>query len=157
MSYKITRKKFLSFIMALLIALSLTVIQVGAVSEEEPPEQIQNTNAGIGTVSPLWLNINDPKLTLTFLNNKIYARVNMTGVAGTKYKDGTVTISKYSGGKYVPIKKWTGLSSASTVFYFSNSELSATSGVKYKLSITITAYTSTKSEIVKTSKVATCP
>lgn len=155
MSYKITSKKFLSFIMTVLIALSMMIVQVGAVNAEESQEQIQNVNSG--TVSPLWDNVTTPSLTLTFSNKKIYAKVNMTGIKGTKYKDGTVTISKYSGGKYVPVKKWTGLSSSSILFSFSNSELSATSGVKYKLSITVTAYTSSKSEVISLNKVATCP
>lgn len=155
MSYKITSKKFLSFIMAVLIALSMMIVQVGAVSAEESQEQIQNANAG--TVSPLWQNVNTPKITLTFSNKKIYATIRLYGIVGTKYKNGTVTISKYSGGKYVTVKKWTGLSSTSALFSFSNSELSATSGVKYKVSITITAYTSSKSEVIQTSQVATCP
>ena len=155
MSYKITSKKFLSFIMAVLIALSMMVVQVGAVSAEESQEQIQNANAG--TVSPLWQNVNTPKIALTFSNKKIYAKVRLYGIEGAKYKNGTVTVSKYSGGKYVPVKKWTGLSSTSALFSFSNSELSATSGVKYKLSITITAYTSSKSEVISLSKVAICP
>lgn len=155
MSYKITSKKFLSFIMAVLIALSMMVVHVGAVSAEEPREQIQNANSG--TVSPLWNNARLQKNELGFANGKIYAKIILSGIAGTKYKNGTVTISKYSGGKYVPVKKWTGLSSTSALFSFSNSELSATSGVKYKLAITITAYTSSKSEVIQTSKVATCP
>lgn len=155
MSYKITSKKFLSFVIAVLIALSMMVVHVGAVSAEEPQEQIQNVNSG--TVSPLWQNVNVPNLILTFPNKKIYAKVSMAGINGTKYKNGTITISKYSGGKYVTVKKWTGLFSTRTSFLFSNSEFSATSGVKYKLSITITAYTSSKSEVIKTSKVATCP
>lgn len=155
MSYKITSKKFLSFIMAVLIALSMMIVQVGAVNEEEPQEQIQNVN--FGTISPLWDNVSAPNLSIAFTNKKICAKIRLTGITGTKFKNGTVTISKYSGGKYVPIKQWTGLSSTRNTFIFSNSELSATSGVKYKLAITITAYTSSKSEVIQTSKVATCP
>ncbi len=155
MSYKITSKKFLSFIIAVLIALSVMSFPVGAVNEEENQVQVQNSNSG--TVSPLWQNVNSSKLTLTFSNKKICAKVNMFGINGTKYKNGTVTISKYSGGKYVPVKKWTNLSSTSVLFIFSNNQLSATSGVKYKLSISITAYTSSKSEVINLSKVATCP
>ncbi len=155
MSYKITSKKFLSFIMAVLIALSMMIIQVEAVNAEEYQEQIQNAN--LGTVSPLWTNVGNAYLKLDFNKKIISLRVMLQSANAAKYKNGTVTISKYSGGKYVPVKKWTGLSSSSSIFLFSNSELSATSGVKYKLSISITAYTSSKSEVISTSKVATCP
>lgn len=156
MSYKHKSKKILSFIMAVLIALSVAIIQVGAVAnKEEPPKQIPNANAG--TISPLWENANTPSLALSFSNKKIGLSVRITGKSGTKFKNGTVTVSKYSGGKYVPIKTWTGLSSAGMIFSFSNSELSATSGVKYKLEITITAYTAAKSEVITVNKVATCP
>lgn len=155
MSYKITSKKFLSFLMALLIALSMMVINVGAVSAEKPQEKIQNTNSSV--VSPLWNNARLQKSELGFANGKIYTKIILSGIAGTKYRNGTVTISKYNGERYVPVKKWTGLSSTSKIFLFINSELSAISGVKYKLSITITAYTSSKSEVIKTSKVAICP
>ena len=155
MSYKVTIKKLLSLIMAVLIVLSMLVIQVGAIREEESHEQIKSINSS--TASPLWDNVNTSNLALTFSNKKIYAKINMTGIKGTKYKNGTVIISKYNGSKYVPVKKWTGLSSTTNVFLFSNSELSAVSGVKYKLSITITAYTSSKSEVISLNKIATCP
>ena len=155
MSYKITSKKFLSFIMAVLIAFSMLIVQAGAVNEEESQQQFENANSS--TVSLLSENVNAPNLTLTFSSKKICANVKLTGIKGVKFKNGTVTISKYSGGKYVPVKKWTRLSSTSNMFLFSNNELSATSGVKYKLSITITAYTASKSETISSNKVATCP
>ncbi|MCM1269874.1 MAG: hypothetical protein NC122_00250 [Faecalibacterium sp.] len=155
MSYKITSKKVLSFIMAVLIALSMLFVQVGAVDADETQEEIQNVN--IGTVSPQWDNVRSSYLKLDLSKKTISLRVNVQSANSAKYKNGTVTISKYSGGKYVTVKKWTGLSSSSSIFLFSNSELSATSGVKYKLSVSITAYTSSKSEVVSLSKVATCP
>lgn len=155
MSYKITSKKVLSFIMAVLIALSMLFVQVGAVDADETQEEIQNVN--IGTVSPQWDNVGSSNLKLDLSKKTISLRVNLQSANSAKYKNGTVTISKYSGGKYVTVKKWTGLSSSSSIFLFSNNELSATSGVKYKLSVSITAYTSSKSEVVSLSKVATCP
>ena len=155
MSYKVTSKKFLSLIMVFLIVLSMSVFQVGAISAEKSQKQIQVANSD--TVSPLWQNVNTPKITLTFSDNKIYASIRLYGIDGAKYKDGTVKILKYSDGKYVTVKKWTGLSSTSKTFKFINSDLTATSGVKYKLSITITAYTSSKSEVISLNKVATCP
>jgi len=155
MSYKITSKKFLSFIMAILIALSVLIVQAGAKDVVGNGSLIQAANSE--EISPLWENVSTATLNIDFSNKKIGANITIRALKGTKYKNGTVTISKYSGSKYVPIKKWTGLSSSNSFFLFSNSELSAISGVKYKLSISITAYTSSKSEVINTSKVATCP
>ncbi len=154
MSYKKTGKRFISLLVAVLIAFSITVLPVGAVIEKN---QAQLQSADTGTISPLWVNVGSLNLSLTFSDKKIYAKVILTAITGTKYKNGTVTLSKYSGGKYVPVKTWTGLSSSRTTFLFSNSDLTAVSGVKYKLSIKITAYTSSKSEVITGKKVATCP
>lgn len=155
MSKKLINKKILSLFLAVLTAFSVFLLPTGAVEAEKNREPIQNSDFAI--VSPIWENISKDNLVINFSNNKIYAKITLSGKSGVKYKDGTVLISKYSGGKYVPVKKWTGLSSARTNFVFSNSELSAVSGVKYKLSIKITAYTSSKSEVVTANKVATCP
>ena len=147
-------RKIFSLFLAILTALMIFILPVGA-TEEEIPDPVENS--GFSSVAPCWDNVKTPQLTLNFSNKKIVAKITLSGIAGTKYKYGTVLISKYSGGKYVPVKKWTGLSSARRNFVFSNSELSAVSGVKYKLSIKITAYTSSKSEVVTANKVATCP
>ncbi len=148
-------KKLFSILLAALTALSVFLFPVAAVEEEKIPDPVENS--GFSSIEPCWDNVKTPQLTLNFSNNKIYAKITLSGNSGVKYKYGTVLISKYSGGKYVPVKKWTGLSSARTNFVFSNSELTAVSGVKYKLSIKITAYTSSKSEVVTANKVATCP
>lgn len=92
MSYKVTSKKLLSLIMAVLIVLSMLVIQVGAIREEESHEQIKSINSS--TASPLWDNVNTSNLALTFSNKKIYAKINMTGIKGTKYKNGTVILKQ---------------------------------------------------------------
>lgn len=148
-------RKIFSLFLAILTALMIFILPVGAVEEETIPEPVESSDFSI--IAPYWDNVKTPHLTLTFSNKKIVAKITLSGIAGTKYKNGTVTVSKYSGGKYVPVKTWTGLSSTRASFVFSNSELSAVSGVKYKLSIKITAYTSSKSEVVTANQVATCP
>lgn len=148
-------KKLFSILLAALTALSVFLFPVAAVEEEKIPDPVESS--GFSSIEPCWENVSKQSLSLTFSGKKIVAKIIFSGVVGTKYKNGTVTVSKYSGGKYVPVKSWTGLSASSALFTFSNSELSAVSGVKYKLSIKITAYTSSKSEVVTTNKVATCP
>ena len=148
-------KKLFSILLAALTALSVFLFPVAAVEEEKIPDPVENS--GFSSIEPCWDNVTRHNLSLTFSGKKINSKIVLNGKAGTKYKNGTVTVSKYSGGKYVPVKSWTGLSASRTLFTFSNSELSAVSGVKYKLSIKITAYTSSKSEVVTANKVATCP
>ena len=155
MSHKNISKRVLSLLISILIALSAFVLPIGAVEAEDNIGLIQSSDSGI--VSPQWINVNAPSMSLYFSGGKIYAQVLITGISGTKYKNGTVTLSKFSGGKEVPLEKWTGLSSSRTTFLFSNSDHTAVSGVKYKIAIKITAYTSKNSEVINISKTATCP
>ncbi len=154
MSDRNINRRILSLV-SLCFIVSILTFHVAAANVTDSQTQFQSTNLDV--ISPLWNNVSKSNLNLTFSNKKIYAKITLNGIKGTKYKNGTVTVSKYSGGKYVPIKTWTKLSSSNLLFLFSNSDLTATSGVKYKLSIKITAYTSTNSEEISLSKVATCP
>lgn len=151
----IKSKKCQSFIIVLVITFLIVNIDVGAFNAER--RLIQTPDKKSEIVSPLWDNVNTSTLSLDFSDDKINIYVRLLGIVGTKYKNGTVTIYKHIGGEYVRVKSWTGISSANKKFVFSNSELDATSGVKYKLSIKITAYTSSNSEVVKANKVSTCP
>lgn len=155
MFYKIKIKKVLSFASALLIMLSTIAVNSQVVKATDVNEKIENIN--FDTVSPLYQYSDYPVLYLNFSNKKIVLKINISGKPGTKFKDGTITLSKYSNGKYVTVKKWTGLSSSNSMFTFSNNDISAVSNVKYKLELSITAYNSSNSEKMKSNKSAVCP
>mgnify|MGYP003292563279 CR=1 FL=1 len=107
-------------------------------------------------VSPCWNNVNSSTITLGFNDDgKIEAKIRLYGTTGTKYKSGTIKIQRYSGSSWVNVKTWSNQAGSSSVFTFSSTTLTALSNTKYRLSIEITAYNGSSSEVISLSKTST--
>ncbi len=108
-------------------------------------------------IAPCWNNVMTTTLVLGFSDDqsKIEAVIRLCGVSGTKYKNGTIKIDRYTGSSWVNVKTWSNQSGSSSVFYFTSTTLTALSNVKYRLTIEITAYNGSSSEVISLSKTST--
>lgn len=107
-------------------------------------------------ISLCWNNVNSSTITLGFTDDeKIEAKIHLYGTTGTKYKNGTIKIQRYTGTSWMTVKTWSNQAGSSSVFSFSNTTLTALRNAKYKLSIEITAYNGSSSEVITLSKTST--
>lgn len=107
-------------------------------------------------ISLCWDNVNLTSTTLDFTDDgKIEAKIRIHGTTGTKYKNGTIKIQRYTGSSWVNVKTWSNQASSSSLFTFSSTTLTALSNTKYRLSIEITAYNGSSSEVISLSKTST--
>lgn len=107
-------------------------------------------------ISLCWDNVNLTSITLDFTDNgKIEAKIRIYGTTGTKYKNGTIKIQRYTGSSWVNVKTWSNQVGSSSVFSFSSTTLTALSNTKYRLTIEITAYNGSSSEVISLSKTST--
>lgn len=108
-------------------------------------------------IAPCWNNVMTTTLVLGFSDDqsKIEAVIRLCGVSGTKYKNGTIKIDRYTGSSWVNVKTWSNQSGSSSVFSFSSTTLTAISNAKYRLTIEITAYNGSSSEVISLSKTST--
>lgn len=108
-------------------------------------------------IAPCWNNVMTTTLSLGFSEDqsKIEAVIVLCGTSGTKYKNGTIKIDRYNGSSWVNVKTWTNKAGSSSVFSFSSTTLTALSNVKYRLTIEITAYNGSSSEVISLSKTST--
>lgn len=103
-----------------------------------------------------WNNVTSSLVNLGFSStNKIEGTVRIIGKSGTKYKNGTIKIERYNGSSWVNVKTWSNLSGSSAVYSFSTTTLTALSNTKYRLTIQITAYNGSSSEVISLSKTST--
>lgn len=103
-----------------------------------------------------WDNVTSSLVNLGFSStNKIEGSVRIIGKSGTKYKNGTIKIDRYTGSKWVNVKTWSNLSGSSAVYSFSTTTLTASSNTKYRLTVEITAYNGSSSEVISQSKTST--
>ena len=103
-----------------------------------------------------WDNVTSSLVNLGFSStNKIEGSVRIKGKSGTKYKNGTIKIDRYTGSKWVNVKTWSNLSGSSAVYSFSTTTLTASSNTKYRLTVEITAYNGSSSEVISQSKTST--
>lgn len=107
-------------------------------------------------ISLCWDNVISTTCALSFTNaGKISATITIAGKSGTKYKNGTIKIQRYSGSSWVNVKTWSNQTGSTAVFSFSNATLTALSNTKYRLTIQITAYNGSSSEVINLSKTST--
>lgn len=107
-------------------------------------------------ISLCWDNVISTTCALSFTSaGKISATITIAGKSGTKYKNGTIKIDRYTGSKWVNVKTWSNLSGSSAVYSFSTTTLTASSNTKYRLTVEITAYNSSSSELISLPKTST--
>ncbi len=107
-------------------------------------------------ISLCWENVSSTTCVLSFTDaGKIYANIKIVGKSGTKYKNGTIKIDRYTGSSWVNVKTWSNQSGTSPIFSFSSTTLTALSNTKYRLTIQITAYNGSSSEVISLSKTST--
>lgn len=106
-------------------------------------------------ISLCWNNVIDSYANLSFSNGKIVGTIRLYGNVGTKYKNGTIKIDRYTGSSWVNVKTWSNQSATTKNFNFSTNTLSAVSGAKYRLTIEITAYNGSSFELISLSKTST--
>lgn len=144
-------KRMISFAVSVLLLFSACSLSSSAL------EKVGICSANYNDeISPCWDNVNSSTLTLGFTDSgKIEGSVSIFGTIGTKYKNGTIKIDRYYGSKWNNVKTWSNLSSASKNFFFSTNTLTAISGAKYRLTVKITAYNGSSSEVINLSKTST--
>lgn len=149
MSKKI--KKVISFAMALLVLFSTIIISSNAIGTE-----IVGYSNYDDQISLCWNNVVSSTVTLGFTDEgKIEGVIRIFGSVGTKYKDGTIKIDRYTGSSWVNVKTWSNQSATTKNFNFTTNTLSAVSGVKYRLTIEITAYNGSLTDSISLSKTST--
>ncbi len=142
-------KKITSIIMSILILSS--ILSFGAVATPE----MHNVNYD-DQIDLCWDNLISSSLSLGFnSSNKIEGSISLIGQSGTKYKNGTIKIDRYTGTSWVNVKTWSNQSSTTRTFTFTTNTLTALSNTKYRLTIEITAYNGSTSEVLSFSKTST--
>lgn len=138
-----------------LMMIILTLFLMFSVNVNAQEKNTRNVNYD-DQISLCWNNVISTSLNLGFSSTgKINASVRMIGSTGTKYKNGTIKIDRYTGSKWVNVKTWSSQASSSSVFSFSSTTLTALSNTKYRLTIEITAYNGSSSEVISLSKTST--
>lgn len=117
-------------------------------------EQSRNANYD-DQIALCWNNVISSYLNLNFSGGKIVGSIQLVGSAGTKYKNGTIKIDRYTGSSWVNVKTWSNQSATTKNFNFSTNTLSAVSGAKYRLTIEITAYNGSLTDSISLSKTST--
>ncbi len=103
-----------------------------------------------------WENLISSSLSLDFTSsNIIEGSVSLIGKSGTKYKNGTIKIDRYTGTSWVNVKTWSNQSSSTRTFTFMTNTLTALSNTKYRLTIEMTVYNGSSSEVISLSKTST--
>lgn len=144
-----TMKKTTSIIMLILILNSILSFGAAAIPE------MRNVNYD-DQIDLCWDNLISSSLSLGFnSSNKIEGSISLIGQSGTKYKNGTIKIDRYTGTSWVNVKTWSNQSSATRTFTFTTNTLTALSNTKYRLTIEITAYNGSTSEVLNFSKTST--
>ena len=142
-------KKTTSIIMSILIlssCLSIGVVATPVVCNVNYDDQIDLC----------WENLISSSLSLDFTSsNIIEGSVSLIGKAGTKYKNGTIKIDRYTGTSWVNVKTWSNRSSSTQTFTFITNTLTALRNTKYRLTIEITVYNGSSSEVISLSKTST--
>lgn len=103
------------------------------------------------TIVPYWNNVRSVMFTHDVENSNIYIKLTITGIAGTTYKNGTVTLEKISGSNTGVKRTWKNLTSSSNVFSFSDNSYPASSGT-YRATFSIDAVRNGVSENITRSK-----
>lgn len=143
-------QKSISVVLAILTVFSLLPFNVFAEDSSQ-----ENTNYD-DQIALCWENVISSTCKLSFTSaGKISAVINVFGKSGTKYKNGTIKIDRYTGSSWVNVQTWSNQSGSSSVFSFSSTTLTALSNTKYRLTIEITAYNGSSSEVISLSKTST--
>ncbi len=98
-------------------------------------------------IEPQWQNTMATATTLTFDGTLVSIKSVITGYSGTTFSNGSVILTKLTGTGAGTQVKWTGLSSSTNIFKFSNKSITATSGM-YRVNVRITATRNGVSEII---------
>ena len=137
-------KKAISIIMSIIMVLSLTpIVNAEDIIVTEVVLVEDDT-----VVTPNWSNVASSQVIAGFSSGKVAIRIILSGFTGTTYKNGVVKLYKNSGSGYSLCKTWSGLSSSSTSFSFSDATVTASNNCTYKVSISITAVRSSNSEVI---------
>ena len=139
-------KKLLAIAFVVVFVFCSATIFVGAEDLETPIEE---------ELIEEYENTIDSSILLFSQNGRAEITVSILGKSSTKFKNGTLKLYIYENGTWSTIKTWSNLASPTSVFYFSDNSVAVQSGAKYKVKITITAYTSSTSENIELSTIKT--
>jgi hypothetical protein len=107
------------------------------------------------TITPYWANMNSITLGLYFDGSNSIATAAVTKINGvTTLLSGTLTVYRKSGSSWVTVGSASNMSTTNLSIVYG---FSATSGVEYKATLTVYAYSASGSESETTSKTGTCP
>lgn len=143
-------QKIISLVLVILTIFTMVNFTVCATESKQP----RNTNYD-DQIALCWNNVISSYLNLNFSGGKIVGSIQLVGSAGTKYKNGTIKIDRYTGSSWVNVKTWSNQSATTKNFNFSTNTLSAVSGAKYRLTIEITAYNGSLTDSISLSKTST--
>jgi hypothetical protein len=107
------------------------------------------------TITPYWANMNSITLDLYFDGANSMSSAVVTKINGvTTLLSGTLTVYRKSGSSWVTVGSASNNSTSTLAIVYS---FNATSGVQYKASLTVYAYSATGSESETVTKIGTCP
>lgn len=140
-------KRVISVVLSVLIAFCSFSVSVNALDLEEPEGDVIDVEE--------YETISDYSINLGCCNGKASITVLLSGRSGTQFQNGTLKLYKYESGTWTTVRTWRNLSSSTNTFSFSDNSVAVQSGAKYKVKITITAYTSSTSENIVLSTIKT--
>lgn len=106
------------------------------------------------TITPLWENISDINLVISFYGNEGNARGTLTKQSGVTSVEGTVTVYKLVGSEWIYVDS---VYDSTTRTLGISVDFAAESGVQYKAVFEATAYRDDVEESHTVTKYATCP
>lgn len=105
-------------------------------------------------IEPQWKNVGAATVALGFDGSTIVISTVVTAYTGTTFSGGVVLLTKLTGEGAGTTTRWTGLSSSTNIFKFSNYSLTATRGL-YRLNFRLIATRNGVSEVINLYKDAT--
>lgn len=127
-------RKLSTFIFMLILIASM-VVQPLCAATIDTEEMITAS-----VIEPRWKHTQAVVLNLNFDDPEaIYCSVDVTAYSGTTFKNGTVTLADVTDGTIDQIEQWSGLSSSTPYFNFTDESIAPVEGRTYRLIITIHA------------------
>lgn len=136
--FKIANKIF-SLIMTLTLLFSTLIMPLYATTVEKY------------NVEPRWSNVSSGVIGIDLNSDKVKLNIKLVGAVGTTFNNGRIVLTRENNGTVTTVKTWTGCSSNSNLFSFSDSSCTKKAGT-YTLTITITAIKNGVSEEISISK-----
>ncbi len=126
----------LLLVFSLIVGASFTTSFAVEIQDFEKPEPMV----------PDYVTVLNNEISLAKLNSKALITVRIEAISGAQFRNGTLKLYKYENSTWTSVKTWKNLSASTSTFSFNDNSIAVQSGTRYKVKISITAYTSSTSE-----------